>query len=169
MSKAIDVGYVIARLEEASTTLSLFPADDYSTRLAANELYKLYPAFRDGWRPARRWTPTSDEIGRMEEASAWLSLIPGGPLHMRRLVAKRSMLDRNGRHIHSWRTLAKSIGEHHPESARRAHALGIRIIVAKLNLTPELHKADTRTVRPAPAKARVGRPSREMLTGPAYV
>ena len=88
-SAAPDAAFVIYRLEEAGRTLLALPAGGHSTRLRTGGLdYVRDAAESYGWsdgriRPA---VPPAARISRMDEALAWVGLIPADKVVLRRIV-----------------------------------------------------------------------------------
>ncbi len=69
----------------------------------------------------------------MDQALAWIPLIPADKLVLRRIVGCRCLVSPlTGRHLFSWRRLARLLGADH-KAISRWHATGIDLIVATLN------------------------------------
>ncbi len=69
----------------------------------------------------------------MDQALAWIALIPADKLVLRRIVGCRSLVSPlTGRHLFSWRRLARLLGADH-KAISRWHANGIDLIVTALN------------------------------------
>lgn len=134
---AIDAETVIARLEEAGQTLLTLPRTGPTTALKQTRhqyLAEAVDAFaaEDGARP-RLPIPPAHRITRMDQALAWIPLIPPDKLVLRRIVGSRSLVSPiTGRHLFSWRRLARLLGADH-KAIQRWHATGIDLIVASLN------------------------------------
>lgn len=80
--------------------------------------------------------PGAAQISRMDEALAWLSLIPADKYVLRRVVGARSLVQpMTGRHLYSWRRLGGAIGADH-KAVQRWHAQGIDLIVSALRRKP---------------------------------
>ena len=133
----IDAETVIARLEEAGTTLLCLPRTGPTTALKQTryqfvaEALEAYAASDDS-RPQLPIPPAA-RITRMDQALAWIPLIPADKLVLRRIVGCRSLVSPlTGRHLFSWRRLARLLGADHKAIARW-HATGIDTIVATLN------------------------------------
>ena len=133
----IDAETVIARLEEAGTTLLCLPSTGPTTALKQTrhqfvaEALEAYAA-SDGSRP-RMPVPPAARITRMDQALAWIPLIPADKLILRRIVGCRCLVSPlTGRHLFSWRRLARLLGADH-KAIGRWHANGIDLIVAALN------------------------------------
>ena len=127
--------YVVARLEEAGSTLLALPNGGYSPRLRTSVLEIVRTAQESyGWsegriRPA---VPSSAMISRMDEALGWITLIPAANYVLRRIVHARSLVDPiTDRYLFPWRRLASAIGADH-KAVQRWHAQAINIIVAAL-------------------------------------
>jgi hypothetical protein len=111
----IDAADVVARLEQAGATLLSLPG--HSERIACHALAAL---------PAP--VATSD----MDEALGWIVRIPQERVVLRRIVGARALVSpATGRHIYSWRRIAKAVGLDH-KAVQRLHRQGIEIIVANL-------------------------------------
>jgi hypothetical protein len=82
--------------------------------------------------PIRPPAPSARHISEMDEALAWLGLIPPDRLLLRRIVAARSLVNPlTGRPVCSWRRLGKIFGADH-KAVKRWHGDGIGLIVAAL-------------------------------------
>lgn len=134
---AVDAETVIARLEEAGTTLLCLPQTGPTTALKQTrhqfiaEALEAYATPGDA-RP-RLPVPPAARITRMDQALAWVLLIPPDKLVLRRIVGCRSLVSPlTGRHLFSWRRLARLLGADH-KAISRWHATGIDLIVAGLN------------------------------------
>ena len=132
----VDPRFVVSRLEEAGATLLALPGSGWSTRLRTSSLEIVRTAIESyGWtstriRPA---VPSATRISRMDEAMAWITLIPLDRYVLRRIVGARSLVHPiTERHLFPWRRLAAAIGADH-KAVQRWHAQGIDLIVAKLN------------------------------------
>jgi hypothetical protein len=140
---APDEKYVVARLEEAGATLLALPHTGYSTRLRTSSLdiVRTAPeAYGWGEARARPMIPPARKIDEMEQALAWIPLIPLDRYVLRRIVGARSLVSPlTGRHVFAWRRLAAAIGADH-KAVQRWHAQGIGLIVVALNRT-ERHAA----------------------------
>lgn len=126
---------IVARLEEAGRTLlALGGGTGPNARVvAAHEVVRaVIEAY--GWSLAslRPAVPSAVAIDRMDEAYAWLALLPAHPPSARYLVARRSLVHPvTGRHLVSWRACARELGCGEA-SARRWHAEAIRSIAISL-------------------------------------
>lgn len=128
--------WVIARLEEAGTTLLALPNSGPSTRLVQSGMEwvrsaaESYGAARARIRPA---VPSAAHISRMDESYLWLTRIPQDKYVLRKIVGARSLVHpMTGRHLFSWRRLGTAIGADH-KAVQRWHAQGIDHVVACLN------------------------------------
>lgn len=135
-ARLFDRELVIHRLEEAGATLLALPGTGWSTRLRGSSLEIVRTAVESyGWtanriRPA---VPSAAHISRMDEAMAWVALIPVDRYVLRRIVGARSLVHPiTERHLFPWRRLATAIGADH-KAVQRWHAQGIDLIVAQLN------------------------------------
>jgi hypothetical protein len=131
----IDSDYVIYRMEEAGATLLALPSSGWSTRLRRSSIDIVRSALEAyGWEPAtvRPAFPGGAKIDRMDEAMAWLSLIPDENHVIRRVVGARSLVHPiTDRHLFPWRRLGKALGADH-KAIQRWHARGIAMIVQGL-------------------------------------
>lgn len=128
--------WVIARLEEAGSTLLALPNSGPSTRLVQSSLEwvrsaaESYGYTRARIRPA---VPSAAHITRMDQSLRWISAIPQDKYVLRRVVGARSLVSpMTGRHLFSWRRLGTAIGADH-KAVQRWHAQGIDMIVGLLN------------------------------------
>ena len=132
-----DAEIVVARLEEAGHTLLSLPRSGPTTRLRQTRHQYVSEALEalaesNTGRP-RPPVPTAVQITRMDQALAWIPLIPADKLVTRRIVGCRSLVSPlTGRHLFSWRRLARLLGADH-KAIQRWHAGGIDVIVASLN------------------------------------
>ena len=134
---AMDAEAVIGRLEEAGQTLLCLPRTGPTTALRqtrhqyAAEALEAYTS-ADASRP-RPPTPSAIGITRMDQALAWIALIPREKLVLRRIVGCRCLVSPlTGRHLFSWRQLARTLSADH-KAIQRWHTTGIDLIVAALN------------------------------------
>lgn len=128
--------WVLARLEEAGVTLLSMPNTGHSTRLRMGTLRPL-PDHEDALNaapgPIRAAVPSAAGVDRMDQAFAWVSLIPEARFVLRRVVHARALVNPlTGKHLFAWRRLAATVGADH-KAVQRWHAQGIDIIVAALN------------------------------------
>ncbi len=132
----IDAAFVTYRLEEAGETLLALPGTGYSTKLRTSSLDIVRTALENyGWSESRIRppVPSSTKITRMDEALAWILLIPRENYVLRRIVGARCLVSPvTERHLFPWRRLAVAMGADH-KAIQRWHAQGISIIVAGLN------------------------------------
>lgn len=128
--------YVTARLEQAGTCILTLAVK--GTRPAS---------YGSGWPDVVRdaiegygWTaervrlppPTAAQITAMDEAFAWLALIPADRYVLRRIVAARSLVSPyTQRHVSTWRWIGRAIGADH-RAVQRWHGQGVDLIVAGL-------------------------------------
>jgi hypothetical protein len=134
---SIDADYVVFRLEEAGATLLALPGTGWTTRLRSSSIDIVRTSLEAyGWettriRPA---VPSPDKIDRMDEAMAWLALIPDESYVLRRVVGARSLIHPiTDRHLFAWRRLGAAMGADH-KAVQRWHARGIAMIVAGLRM-----------------------------------
>ena len=132
----LDSAFVTYRLEEAGATLLALPASGHSTRLRVSQLDVVHTALEAyGWDKGRLRppVPSAARITRMDEALAWIPLIPRDRYVLRRIVGARCLVSPvTERHIYSWRRLGGLLGADH-KAVQRWHAQGIALIVAALN------------------------------------
>ncbi|MEI7709933.1 MAG: DUF6362 family protein [Rhodospirillales bacterium] len=131
----VDADYVVYRLEEAGTTLLALPGTGWSTRLRSSSLEIVHTALEAyGWTEARirPAVPSAEKITRMDEALAWIPLIPLDRYVLRRVVDARSLVHPlTDRHLYPWRRLGVALGADH-KAVQRWHAQGIATIVRAL-------------------------------------
>jgi len=149
----IDAEAVIARLEEAGSTLLALPNTGPSTRLVqsglewARDASESFAQPRAKLRPA---VPDAARITRMDQALAWIPLIPADRYVLRRIVGARSLVNpMNGRYLYSWRRVAIAIGADH-KAVQRWHAQGIDLIVTLLNARNSPIASRPASIRPEP-------------------
>ena len=134
-NKLPDDKYVITRLEEAGATLLALPQSGFSTRLRTSSLDILrgaVDAYGAGEARIRPPAPSGRKIDEMEQALAWIPLIPLQRYVLRRIVGARALVNpMTGRHVFTWRRLAASVGADH-KAVQRWHAQGVAMIVAAL-------------------------------------
>lgn len=132
-------------MEEAGATLLSLPHTGHSTRLRVSALRPL-PGAEDMMHAApdrpRIPVPSAAGVDRMDQALAWVPLIPEGQVGprcgptgivLRRIVHARALVSPlTGKHLFAWRRLACTVGADH-KAVQRWHAQGIDIIVAALN------------------------------------
>lgn len=128
--------WVLARLEEAGATLLSIPNTGHSTRLRMGTFRPL-PDAEDALHaapgPVRAPIPSAAGVDRMDQALAWVSLIPEAKFVLRRIVHARALVSPlTGKHLFAWRRLATAVGADH-KAVQRWHAQGIDVIVAALN------------------------------------
>ena len=134
---AVDAAYVLARLEEAGTTLLCLPNTGHSTRLRTSALEVVRAACVEAdATPDRRLRlpmPSPAKVGAMDEAWTWLGHIPNDRYVLRRIVGARALVSPvTERHMFSWRRLGGLLGADH-RAVQRWHAEGIDTIVRILN------------------------------------
>ena len=133
----IDAETVIYRLKEAGQTLLCLPARGPTTALRQTRHQYLADAVEafaaEADAPPRLPTPSAARITRMDQALAWIPLIPADNLVLRRIVGCRALVSPlTERHLFTWRRLARLLGADH-KAIQRWHATGIDTIVATLN------------------------------------
>lgn len=129
---SLDAETVIARLEEAGATLLALPNTGPSTRLVQSGLEWIRDASEQFAQPRAKLRPAipdAAQITRMDQALAWIPLIPADRYVLRRIVGARTLVNpMNGRYLFSWRRVALAIGADH-KAVQRWHAQGIDLIV----------------------------------------
>ena len=133
--KPVTAEWIIARLEEAGTTLLSLPHTGYSTRLRIGALRPVCAEDALHAAPDRPRAPVPSAAGvdRMDQALAWVALIPESRGVLRRIGHARALVNPlTGKHLFAWRRLAAEIGADH-KAVQRWHAQGVDIIVAALN------------------------------------
>jgi hypothetical protein len=128
----IDTAFITYRLEEAGATLLALPGTGYSTGLRTSQLDIVRDAEAYGRQSGRirPAVPSASRITRMDEALAWLILIPKERYVLRRIVGARSLVSPvTERHLFSWRRLGTVLGADH-KAVQRWHGQGIDMIVA---------------------------------------
>jgi hypothetical protein len=129
----VDADYVIQRLEEAGATLLALPGTGWSTQLRSSSIEIVRTAIEAyGWHPerVRPVMPAAEKITRMDEAFAWLTLIPNDRYILRRVIGARSLVHPvTARHLFPWRRIGAALGADH-KAIQRWHALAIDQIVA---------------------------------------
>jgi hypothetical protein len=134
--QVIDADFVIYRLEEAGATLLAMPGTGWTTRMRSSSLEIVRTALETyGWTESRIRppVPSSAKISRMDEAMAWIPLIPLDRYVLRRVVGARSLVHPiTDRHLFAWRRLGSALGADH-KAVQRWHAQGIAMIVQALN------------------------------------
>ena len=133
----VDAEMVVARLEDAGRTLLSLPRTGPTTGLRQTrhqfvaEALEAYGASEHG--RVRPPVPSASQITRMDQALAWIPLISSDQLVLRRIVGCRALVSPMiGRHLYSWRRLARLIGADH-KAIQRWHTTGINVIVDTLN------------------------------------
>jgi hypothetical protein len=133
-----DAKLVVARLEEAGRTLLALPHTGYTTRLKTSAIEIIRSAIEGDscanvggrLRPA---VPSSAGITRMDEALAWIPLIPLDRYVLRRIVGARALINPlTDRYLYPWRKLGTLVGADH-KAVQRWHGQGIGLIVEALN------------------------------------
>ena len=131
----VDADYVVFRLEEAGATLLALPGTGWTTRLRSSSIEIVRTALEAyGWEATRIHpaVPAAEKIDRMDEALAWIALIPRDRYVVRRVVGARSLVHPiTDRHLYTWRRLGVALGADH-KGVQRWHAQGIAMIVTAL-------------------------------------
>lgn len=135
-SRPFDAELVTYRLEDAGAALLALPGTGWSPRLRTSSLEIVRTAIESyGWTTnrIRPPVPSAERITLMDEAMAWISLIPIDRYVLRRIVGARSLVHPvTERHLYSWRRLACALGADH-KAVQRWHRQGIDFIVDALN------------------------------------
>jgi hypothetical protein len=128
----VDADYVIYRLEEAGATLLALPGTGWTTKMRSSSIEIVRTALEAyGWEDARirPAVPSADKIDRMDEAMAWITLIPNTRYVLRRVVGARSLVHPvTDRHLYSWRRLGVVLGADH-KAVQRWHTQAIAMIL----------------------------------------
>jgi hypothetical protein len=133
----IDARYVVARLEEAGTTMLCLPHMGPTTKLRSVRYDVVHTAIDAcGWQAAearvRPSVPGAAAVSRMDEALGWIGLIPQDKYVLRRILGARALVGPlTGRHLYPWRRLAGLLGADH-KAIQRWHGQGVAMIVAAL-------------------------------------
>ena len=148
LAEAVTAESVIQRLEEAGRTLLALPNTGPSTRLVQGGMEWVRDAAEAGSAMAtssvrvklRPAVPSAQEITRMDEALAWVPLIPQDRYVLRRVVGARSLVSpMTGRHLCTWRRLGVALGADH-KAVQRWHGQGVDRIVAALRAGLNAHR-----------------------------
>jgi len=135
-SGLIDREAAIFRLEEAGRTLLALPGTGYSTKMRTGSLDIVRSALENyGWGEKRICpaVPSAAQITRMDEALAWIPMIPQERYVLRRVVGARALVHPlTDRYLFSWRRLGGVLGADH-KAVQRWHMLGIDMIVSAVN------------------------------------
>lgn len=119
---------IVARLEEAGKLVLRVPVSKSERHKLLNMSVEDLEGHKDLWLDP----PTKEEIARMDEALAWIALIPLDRYVLRRVVGARCLISvTTGRHLFSWRRLGTLLGADH-QAIRRWHAQGIALIAEAL-------------------------------------
>jgi len=117
------------RLEDAGMTMLVLPASGHCIKLRVT-LCDIVQAAGDayGWQPSRLRLayPAAAASDRMDEAFAWLTLIPEERYVLRCICSARALIHPiTRRHLYTWRRLGTLLGADH-KSVQRWHgeALG---------------------------------------------
>jgi hypothetical protein len=126
---------LVARLEDAGSTLLAMPNSGYSPHLRMMRYEVVHSALDAyGWEPTRVRTPhpSGAAIDRMDEALGWLSIIPEDRFVLRRILGARALTHPlTGRHLYPWRRLGTTLGADH-KSVQRWHKDGLGFILTGL-------------------------------------
>jgi Domain of unknown function (DUF6362) len=128
---------VVGRLEAAGATLMAMPQKGYATHLRQTKFDIVHTALEAyGWQSgvARAPVPSAADIGLMDEAFAWLALIPETRYVLRRILGARALVHPlTERHIYPWRRLATLLGTDH-KSVQRWHCEAVGLLVQALSI-----------------------------------
>ena len=139
---------IIERLEEAGGALLALPPSGYTTALRQSRLDIVRAAAEaygyDGPAKLRPAMPSAATISRMDEAFAWLRLIPDDRYVLRRIAGARAMVNPlTEKHLYPWRRLGSLLGADH-RAVQRWHADAIAIIARALAASCSLPCRDYR-------------------------
>lgn len=127
--------WVIRRLEEAGRTLLALSCRGYTTAGRTGGLNYVQDAMEAyGWtsETVRLAAPEAAAITAMDEAYAWLSLIPSARYVLRRIVGARSLVHPvTDKHLYPWRKIATTIGADY-RGVQRWHGQGVDIIANRV-------------------------------------
>ncbi|MGH7122685.1 MAG: DUF6362 family protein [Acetobacteraceae bacterium] len=127
---------VIARLEEAGTTLLCLPISGRRPDLRTSHWPAIHTAIDAyGWSGARLRpaVPPAAAISRMDETLSWIGRIPDEKYVLRRIVGARALVSPlTGRYLFPWRRLGALLGAD-GRAVKRWHAKGITVICDSLN------------------------------------
>ena len=133
----LDSDWVTIRLEEAGATLLSLPGSGYSPRMSAGGMDVVRSVIEAyGWtdNPIKPPVPSAHSITEMDEALAWLGLIPQDRYVLRRIVGARMLVHPvSERHLFTWRRIGKALSADY-RAVQRWHGQGIDLIVAGLRL-----------------------------------
>jgi hypothetical protein len=137
------------RLEDACRTLLALPGGAMQARLGSGmptPVRKFEEAYNRHAVQTRLPAPSAESITLMDEALAWISLIPATPgrpgsgerysthggVVLRKIVGARSMVSPyDGRYLYSWRAVGEMIGADH-KSVQRWHGAALGLILTRL-------------------------------------
>ena len=126
---------VIEYFEEAGATMLSMPSRGYKTGLRMSRFDVVNIEIEAyGWDKAkvRPASPSVEAVTRMDQAFAWLLIIPEKKYVMRRIVGARALVHPlTGRYLYSWRKLGERLGTDH-KAVQRWHAQGVELIVEEL-------------------------------------
>ena len=126
----MDEQELIRRLEECGRVVLCLPGP----RLVQGVVLSRFIAESEGaaeWR--RNIRQPKDAIDRANQVLDWLPLMPKDrPVLSRIIVARMLTCPITGRHIHSWRSIARLCGADH-KAVQRWHADGLRILCERVN------------------------------------
>jgi hypothetical protein len=119
---------IIARLEDAGRVLLALPLRGHSTAVRTGHPEVVHEAIEAyGWNvsQSRPPVPSADRITRMDEALAWLGLIPEERRALRRIVGRRMLVHPlNDRHLYSWRQIGDELRiSHHTAQVWHGQAI----------------------------------------------
>ena len=126
--------WVAMRLEEAGATLMAMRHTGFSPRLRVFWPEMVRDSFIDlpSADLARVSLPGPERISAMDEAFAWVGLIPPDRTLLRRLLLLRALVNPvTERHVYSWRRLARHLGADH-RAVGRWHGDALDMVVVAL-------------------------------------
>ena len=124
---------VIARLEEAGSSLLALPVRCWSTRGKVAAMMSDLEARGETRERQIRLDQAPRQVTRMDEALGWITLIPLHRYAHRRVVGARCLVSPlTSRHLYSWRRIGELLGVDH-KTVQRWHREGIAFIVKGLS------------------------------------
>ena len=127
---------IVTRLEDAGATLLALPLSGWSTAVRGFWPDMRRDAFIDlpAAGPMKPPVPAGERIDRMDEAFAWLRLIPADRFVLRRIVGARALVHPiTARHLFPWRRIGRMVGADH-RAVQVWHRAGVDLIADGLAL-----------------------------------
>ncbi|MDE8344823.1 MAG: DUF6362 family protein [Acidocella sp.] len=127
----MDATTLVTRLERAGATMMAMPGQGHSPRLRQMRFDVVHSEaeLAESAGPVRVARPSAAQIRDMDLVFGWLALMPAEKYLLRRVIGARALVHPlTGRHIYSWRRLAKLVGTDH-KTVQRWHEQGIRLLL----------------------------------------